>query len=317
MRHPLSYVAVKRLFCGLLTIFFLSGVVFSSAPAAPTGQETPAKQGQLAWHDDYARAMDLAERQGKMLFILFTSADNSATDLDNDSDDDRDSAHRLAIATPEMQEKLKNFVRLALPVDAKITMGGKKVTLLELPAYSEMLARQGMAVVDFASKNSRYHGSIVSMFPLYRGQAFSAQQIGVMLDLPPGTLTQRTLIYAVRTHPERPASSDGNIRTDLTSEAESHSDYQARIRLQGHHSWETRFHRIRSRLPGGLTATEVCAESWPGENLLAAAIECVRCWRKSSGHWSAVRDNHPCYGYDMKRGNNGIWYATGIFGKRR
>ena len=33
--------------------------------------------------------------------------------------------------------------------------------------------------------------------------------MAVILDLPPGTLTQRTLIYAVRTHPERPASADG------------------------------------------------------------------------------------------------------------
>jgi len=50
--------------------------------------------------------------------------------------------------------------------------------------------------------------------------------------------------------------------------------------------------------------------------LLAAAIECVRCWRLSSGHWGAVRESHPVYGYDMKRGDNGIWYATGIFGRR-
>ncbi len=173
-----------------------------------------------------------------------------------------------------------------------------------------------MAVVDFSSKNTHYHGSSVSTFPLYRGRPFTTEQIAVMLDLPPGTLTQRTLIYAVRTHPERPGSADGKIRQDLTSEAESHSDYQANIRLQGHHRWGTRFHRIRARLPAGLTATEVCAESWPGEGLLAAAIECVRCWRLSSGHWRAVRAHHPYYGYDMKRGNNGIWYATGIFGKR-
>jgi hypothetical protein len=87
--------------------------------------------------------------------------------------------------------------------------------------------------------------------------------------------------------------------------------------LQGHHQWDTRFQRINTKLPPDTLACEVCAESWPGENLVEAAIECVRCWRFSEGHWSAVRAEHSVWGYDMKRGTNGIWYATGIFGRQR
>ena len=298
---------------GRLFIGYIIGILFFLIAASSTAiaqKTTPKGNQQLVWHDDYANAMREAEKQGKMLFILFCSPNGSEPD-------ECDNAHRMAIARPEIQEQLKNFVRLELPLDAQIKMDGRDVTLLELPAFAEMLGRQGMAIIDFAHKNTRYHGSIVSMFPLYRGRPFRAEQIGAMLQLPAGTLTQRTLIYAVRTHPEQPGSADGKIRADLSEEAESHSNYQADIRLQGHHRWENRFHRIRSRLPNGLTATEVCAESWPGEGLLAAAIECVRCWRLSSGHWRAVRERHPCYGYDMKRGKNGIWYATGIFGKRR
>ncbi|HJT35965.1 MAG TPA: hypothetical protein VJ783_28310, partial [Pirellulales bacterium] len=40
----------------------------------------------------------------------------------------------------------------------------------------------------------------------------------------------------------------------------------------------------------------------------------VDSWRHSSGHWSAVYHRQPRFGYDMKRGVNGIWYATGLFG---
>ena len=119
--------------------------------------------------------------------------------------------------------------------------------------------------------------------------------MAVILDLPPGTLTQRTLIYAVRIHPDKPASTSGQSDADLLEEAQSHSQYQADIRLQGHHFWESRFHRIIARLPGGLTAREVCAESWPGDNLVEAAIECVRCWRLSDGHWSAVAGRQPLF----------------------
>jgi hypothetical protein len=134
--------------------------------------------------------------------------------------------------------------------------------------------------------------------------------------LPEGSLTQRTLILAVRIHPDDPASTEGVFLTSLAKETESHSQYQARINRQGHHNWESRFHRISARLPGGDAAKEVCAESWPGMGLIAAAIDCVHSWRQSSGHWSAVRGRHAYYGYDMKRGSNGIWYATGIFSSR-
>ena len=128
-----------------------------------------------------------------------------------------------------------------------------------------------------------------------------------------GSLTQRTLIFAVRTHPERPASATGHFSYVLARESESHAWHQAHITLQGHHNWNSRFHSINAELPGGLLAKEVCAESWPGQNLLEAAEECVHSWRQSSGHWDAVRSEHVLFAYDMKRGANGIWYAAGIF----
>ena len=138
----------------------------------------------------------------------------------------------------------------------------------------------------------------------------------MLMDLPPGSVTQRTMVFAVRIHPEKPASTLGEADPVLYDEAASHSQYQAQIRVQGHQQWESRFHRIISRLfgrgtPG--TPCEVVAESWPNENLVDSCVDCVASWRQSSGHWSAVRAQHASYGYDIQRGSNGIWYATGIF----
>jgi hypothetical protein len=137
-----------------------------------------------------------------------------------------------------------------------------------------------------------------------------------MLELPRGSLTQRTLIFALRTHSQRPASTAGHLSSVLLREAESHAQHQANIALQGHHNWDVRFHAINAELTGSLTAREVCAESWPGQNLFDAAEECVASWRQSPGHWEAVSGRHGMYGYDMKRGRNGVWYATGIFAGR-
>jgi len=157
---------------------------------------------------------------------------------------------------------------------------------------------------------------VTSIYPLSLPGALTKHNLQSLLTLPEGSLTQRTLILAVRIHPDGPASADGVFLTTLAKETESHSSYQARINLQGHHNWESRFHRISARLPGGDSAKEVCAESWPGMGLIAAAMDCVHSWRQSSGHWSAVGGRHAYYGYDMKRGSNGIWYATGIFSTR-
>jgi hypothetical protein len=144
---------------------------------------------------------------------------------------------------------------------------------------------------------------------------YTPEQMEIIRNLPAGTPTQRALIYAIRTHPDAPASTNGTFDPVLACEADSHSLHQAMIQRQGHHNWDRRSRRINAALPSGLTATEVCAESWPGESLVEAATECVNSWRQSPGHWRAVSTACPVYGYDMKRGRNGIWYATGIFGQ--
>ena len=188
-----------------------------------------------------------------------------------------------------VQRLKKDYVCLRLPLDAQVSVEHDDVTLLKHAAFEEMLRRPGIAILDFAHAEAELHGYVVSAFPLTSSLQYTPTQMGVILDLPPGTLTQRTLIYAVRIHPECPGSASGQFEGHLAEEAQSHSENQARMRLQGHHAWETRFHRINCILPAGLTAREVCAESWPGQGLVEAAIECVRCWRCSDGHWSAVR----------------------------
>jgi len=264
------------------------------------------KSGALVWNTDYEEAKNAADKEGRMLLILFCRPGRCTLG-------ERFEAETLS--DPEVGKKLADVVKVKLPLDVKIEAEGKPVDLVKTEAFAEMRGLPGLAMMDFADKDSKYYGQVVSVFPFLGDRVYGANEMREILDLPPGSLTQRTMIYAVRVHPEHPASTKGEFNPVLAEEAESHSAYQARIGLQGHHFWETRFHRINARLPAGLMASEVCAESWPGQGLLESAIECVRCWRLSSGHWGAVRAQHRVYGYDIKRGSNGIWYATGIFGR--
>lgn len=293
----------------------------AAKPAAKTGQtpqtpehcpsegKPPTQEGEqtpLPWHEDYAGAMDRAATEKKMLLVYFHTVGDCPPERQFETE---------TLGSPDLRSRLAAVVRVKLPADAKITVGGEPIVLLKHAAFAEMRGLPGLAIIDQANEDPKFQGQVISAFPFLGGRPYTVGEVAAILDLPPGTLTQRTLIYAVRMHPERPASASSRIDPTLLNEAASHAEYQARIARQGHHFWESRFHRINARLPGGCLAYEVCAESWPGQGLLEAAIECVRCWRLSSGHWRSVATPCQAYGYDMKRGGNGVWYATGIVGR--
>jgi len=283
-------------------------VVGEAASSGETGPATEVDQDTVEWHTDYGKAIRVAQAQDKMIFIEFQSSNNpTQRRFDTETLSDR-----------TVRELLRRYVAVRLPLDAKITVGGAVSKLLDHPAFAELKGRPGIAIIDYAHRDADYYGHVVTAVSFTPGKyyRFHPRHLAVALDLPPGTLTQRTMVFAVRIHPEAPASTKGELDPNLATEAKSHSTYQARIRVQGHHHWGRRFPRLSRLLPRGLRAQEVVAESWPHEGLVDAAVDCVESWRQSSGHWSAVRAPQPRFGYDMQRGGNGIWYATGLFGNR-
>ncbi len=298
----------RMIFCALILAVSMPTLVCQPC-RAEDAEDKAADATELAWETDYAAANQQAERQKKMLLIHFV-----------------DDAHPAASApflkhvqdNPKVREKLASFVLLRLPLDAQVKAKGQPIRLLDHPSLAEMEKCQGLAVIDYANPGTEHYGFVVSTLPFKSGKyyRYNPKHVGVLLDLPPGTQTQRALVFAVRIHPEAPASTKGELDPHLVREAKSHSQYQAQIHVQGHHHWEARFPRIHQMLGFGLTPQEVVAESWPHENLLDAAVDCVHSWRQSSGHWGAVKRDQPKFAYDMRRGSNGIWYATGIFGNR-
>lgn len=154
----------------------------------------------------------------------------------------------------------------------------------------------GVFVVDFS--HARHFGRIVSLLPR---QHCTTEKLRAILDLPAATLTQRTLIWAVRMHPERPQSTDGQPAPDLMTHAAAHSQAQADAS------------RMYHNLPTSIATSEIVAVTWAhNKDLVAAAIDLVASWRGSPPHWRQVRSSHQAYGYDM-RFNGRNWYGTGVF----
>lgn len=282
---------------------FVLGVWRAASVAAEPGRDGEAPRN---WLDNYATAYRAAESSHRQLLVWFVQPEETGSASDTVWDD------------PALEERLGQLVavRLALGV-ARTEEGGQNLVVSEHPAFADLLGQPGLALIELAHAESPYFRQVISILHWPSARPPARHDLQVLLDLPPGSLTQRTLIFAVRTHPEKPQSAEGELLPLLSDEATRHASHQASIQLQGHHQWEQRFHQLNAGLSPGLVAQEVCAESWPGQSLFDAARECVHSWRQSPGHWSAVSRNHPAYGYDMKRGRNGTWYATGLFGTRR
>jgi hypothetical protein len=280
--------------------------LISAAAWAADKEQAAAPQGsEIQWQDDYTEATRQAVSARKMLCIYFHDPKQGSIHA---------AFQQRSLADAVLEPFVERYVWVKAPTHATITLDGTPTRILSHAAFREMHQQPGIAIVDYHTADRGIYGRVVSAFAFPRGTYYGPRALTVILDLPSGTLTQRTMVYAVRMHPESPASARGTMSRTLASEAQSHSSHQASIGVQGHHNWDSRFHRINGKL-GGLTSQEVVAESWPNENLVEACVDCVHSWRQSPGHWSAVRGRHRMFGYDIKRGSNGIWYATGLFAR--
>lgn len=260
---------------------------------------------QSSWHVDYGKACVQAIKERKDLVIHF-----------------RDEAGRLdgALDDPEMKKILGRFVCLRVPESYKL----KDKRLLDYPALDEMMGKPGLVIVSYHDKDLPYYQAAISVHPLASSHYawvpdYGVDQVKVILDLPAtATLSQRSMIYAIRVHPERPCSVHSTCHPAFLDHARSHSHRQAETRRQHHADIISAASRLQSQVGEALSGTsEVVAESWGrvvgGENVLEAAFSCVDAWRHSPGHWSAVSRAHRYFGYDIARSDNDTWFATGIF----
>ncbi len=284
-----------------------SGVLVERACAEPADAQadersSTATVGALEWRTDYNAAYRAAKQHKRMLLINFVPAADDAMQLSADEYMDQ----------KNMVDRLERVERLRVPVDAEITVNGKVQKLLSFPAFAELNNGPGFVLLDLRHAGAPYYGCPVNVLPYASGKYYRWRDshLHVMLDLPAGTLTQRSMIFAVRIHPEGPASTFGTHHPTLATGAASHSNYQASIGVQGHHHFESRYGQLTA---AGNEVSEVVAESWPDQNLIDSCIDCVQSWRQSPGHWGGVVRRHRAFGYDIRRGRNGIWYGTGIF----
>lgn len=224
-------------------------------------------------YTEYYPAFVAARSSGKMLLVDF------GTDFDFKTVD---------------AKSLEGYVICHVPVDYKLKIDGKMARLIDAPAFYCLQQQPGIVVVDL--HNKEHFRETVSVLPQ---RYVAAYYVGALLNLPSGTITQRTLTWAFRVHQEHPPCTNGMADPGMMQHADVHSLNQANSNSMYH----------SGNFPGSF---EIVAQSMGSGNMADIAVELVNLWRSSAPHWGAASTPWSAYGVDMQT-NGSVWYATGVF----
>jgi hypothetical protein len=274
--------------------------------AGASGRDVLSRKiGNLEWHTDYPMAYRRARDERKHLFLFFR--DEAQPRLANIYEQE-------VLSHADLAEPLSEVVRVVLPLDAVRPLRVPErpgLTLLSHSSFGFMYGRQGIAMIDLTEPESDLYGHVVSAHPFTPGRHYTVRGTQLVLSLPPGTVTQRALIYAVRLHPAAPISTtDGKCHGYLCRQARQSSKLMAAYESVGHHDWGTRYGEIAATT--GKSASEVAAMGG-NTTLIEAAIMVVDQWYGSPAHWGIMTTPASIFGYDLVRAPSGNWYGTGIF----
>lgn len=298
---------LKRLvaWTGCLTWCVLAIVTARADDVKPA--ENIRRIGDLEWHTSYTNAYRQAKEEHKQLVLFFRDEKDLLTAAKLEED---------ALAKPELKEPLARLVRVVIntttlaPAAKAAKPEDKPAKLLDYSCFTHMQKQAGLAIVDLVDDKDHLFGKCVSAHPFSSNTLANYSTVKIMLELPRGTITQRTLTYVLRTHPEQPASVWGQGDPMLFEQCRSASQLMVNYGSVGHHDWGN-----RSALVGGhfgVSPMEV-ASIGGGATLFEAAQSAVNVWRGSGVHWGMMITPNRFFGYDMVQAPNGTWFANGIF----
>lgn len=261
--------------------------------------------GESYWYTNYQEAYRAAKAERKYLFLFFRDEREGRV---------ADAFELNVLADPVLHEPLESVVRVVLDVDVERPFRPPELPglrLLDHPSFRYMYNTQGIAMIDLTDPQSEHYGQLVSAHPFTDGKHYTAFSTRVVLGLPPGTVTQRALIYAARIHPAAPVSTTrGKCDGYLCEQARQSSKLMALYGSVGHHNWGNRYNEIARET--GRSAQEVAAMSGR-PRLIDAAVELVNQWYWSPPHWAIMGAPATIFGYDLVQTPSGHWYGTGLF----
>lgn len=263
-----------------------------------------------SWKDgQYARLCEQAEKESGLLVLLIDPAE-----------------------TNRYEDVKFDFIRKAFERSTlgNVT-GAEAAALLKDGRFHWMWERAGLAVLDFRNDaEERLKKSLIRYLP---HELIDERKVRILAGIPAGlTLTQSTMTFAVREHPEA-HSADGTPSLNLMKIAEKNSAREAEnyLRIYGPNKnyGAANYYGGGHYNQGHGYETEVGGWAWSiaerPENkcMVKAAMSGVRVYEwiysgQKHGHWGAVCQRWNYFGWDMQYvrlpdGRDGKWFITGDF----
>lgn len=271
---------------------------------APEGERQPEPAttvGTLTWHQDYQTAYQQATEQKRRLLVVFRDT----------VDPDSINSPSVGLAGPELTPLLKDFVRLALP--ANMTIPGQEggTLLLEHRAFRHLNVQPGIVIVDLTDPESSWYGRVVSALPQPPSGRYSAELVRPLLELPPGTVTHRTLLLALQNANPESQFATGESEGVLNQLADRNCRFMTQYGQAGLFDAEYRQSVIASQFGSTAVVRELTFATDDTRTIQDAAILAVESWVSDPDSFRMLNGAIDAYGLEMFQGpDSGRWFVT-------
>jgi hypothetical protein len=271
--------------------------------------ESPAES--LSWHSDYLAAYVEASQEKRYLLMLFRETIVGGEPL----------ATIDSVFGPSMRPMLEQFSRVELPLNAAMPILSDKTNeaqkdelpnlLLKHRSFRHLGMQSGIAVVDLTDPTSPNHAQVVSVLRLPENGQFNDDGLMLALNLPKGAISQRTLLYAIRSTVPDSSLSMREFSPTLIELAHRNSRYMANAGRVGIFDQETRQQRIEQDFGSQAEVKQLVFATESESSIQDAALQAVTSWIGTSESFDILDAPAKAMGMDMfQNSESGRWFVT-------
>ncbi|NQV24786.1 MAG: hypothetical protein HQ518_10495 [Rhodopirellula sp.] len=265
----------------------------------------------LKWHRDYLAAYVEASLEKRYLLMFFREAVVGGEPLISTD----------SVFAPSLRPILEQFSRVELPLNAAMpapshTNGADNDAdlpniLLKHRSFRHLGARQGIAIVDLTDPASLNYARVVSVLPLPESGPFNSDELTLTLNLPKGSISQRTLLFAIRKTIPDSNLSMREFSPTLIELARRNSRYMANAGQAGHFDQEIREQRIEAEFGPQAELKELVFATESDTTIHDAALQAVTSWIGTPESFEVLDTPATAMGMEMfQNSESGRWFVT-------
>lgn len=283
--------------------------IVKSETADDTKPDVPVDS--LKWHSDYLAAYVEASQEKRYLLMLFRDAVFGGEPLTSIDD----------VFAPSMRPILEQLSRVELPLNAAMPILSDKNNdsqkkglpnlLLKHRSFRHLGTQPGIAVVDLTDPSSPNHARVVTVLPLPETGQFQDDSLKLALNLPKGAISQRTLLFAIRSTVPDSSLSMRKFNSTLVELAHRNSRYMANAGEVGSFDLETRQQRIEQEFGPQAELKQLVFATDSETTIHEAALQAVTNWIETSESFDVLDAPATEMGMEMfQNSESGRWFVT-------